>query len=129
MPGNKGDFIAQWPQTIAYGIDELLMIAFGKVGSADGSAKQNITHKRDPGFHLVKHNMARGMARTVIDVEGQVSHSDLVTIFQPPVGFEDARLWHPPLHGIRGQAIDPELLFAMGTFYGYIELLLEILGC
>ena len=57
MTGNKGNVQTQGPKPLGNAVDELLMIAFGKICAPYRALKNNIAHHGNFILRLHKHNM------------------------------------------------------------------------
>ncbi len=123
MPGNEHRVIAHGPELAGDAVEQLLMIAAGKIGAADRPGEQHIAHPATPRLGLVEHHMARRVARAMPHGEGQRTELQGVAIGQPAVGRE--RLGGrkaEPLRLLR-QGVDPELIARMRADDGHARAL------
>ena len=74
--------VAHWPKLLGNRIEQLLVIATRKVGPSDRSLKQYVADNRELRFGMVEYDMARGVARAMADIEGQLADRDGVAIDQ-----------------------------------------------
>ncbi len=72
----------------------------------------------------MKHNVPRGVPRTVHDVELQFPHRDLVTVVEPAVRFEGLG-FHVPARTIVVELGDPEPVLFLRTLDRHAHLLRE----
>ena len=88
VAGHERRVVAERPQLRGDRGDQLIVIPLGEIRAPDRSLEQHVADERDAGFGLVKHHMAGGVSRTVIDAERCVAELDRIAADQPAVGFE-----------------------------------------
>jgi hypothetical protein len=57
------------------------------------------------------------------DFEGDITETDGIALFQPAVRHKRSCSWKSELPTTCSQHIKPELIFSVGTFYGYVQLI------
>jgi len=82
MARYKVDVIAIGPQLARDGGDQIVEIAFGKIGAADRALEQKIADKGEFGVLIDDGDMARRVAGTVDNIKLMASEFELVAIFE-----------------------------------------------
>ena len=85
VAGDEGGVVAQGPELFADGADQGVMIAAGRIRTADGALKQHIADKGHFVFGAMKNDMARGMTGTMAHGHGYVAKTDGFAPIQPSV--------------------------------------------
>ena len=102
MPGYETDIVAQREEFFTDRIEQVLVIAAGKVGTANGAAEQDIA---DDGKALVggeKNHVPGSMARGVYHLQFMLAYPDRIAIFQPAVRLEYFGSPEPELAALHG---------------------------
>ena len=89
MTGDKGYIVAQWPELLRDRIDQVLVIAHGKIRTPDAALKENVADDGKLAGPMEENHVAGRMAGAVDDLQRQIAHSNGVAIFEPAVGFEN----------------------------------------
>ena len=99
------------------------MIAAGKIGTPDRAGKEHIADNSQTFARVKKHHMPRRVPRTMDNPQCLLAKLDRVAIFQPAIGHERLCRRQSVLTGGFGQAIDPETILLVRTFYRYAKAL------
>jgi hypothetical protein len=128
MTGNEGHFIAQGPKFAGDGADEIAVIAAWKVGSADGTEKQDVAHHGEARAGVVQHYMSWGVPRGMNHVQNLCAHGDLVAIVEPSSGGEGFAMRHSVTLTVNTQVFDEEKIIFMRPLDRNAESLRQIVG-
>src|SRR5204863_4465094 len=90
---DKAHVIAQRPQALGDGRQQLLVIAARKIGAADRAAEQYIPHKRHLYSGMEEHDVPGCMPGAMSHPEGRLSYLHLVALRE--VAIRDAGLARP----------------------------------
>lgn len=74
MAGDEADIVPKGEQLLADGAHQGLVVALGKIGTAYAAIEQHITNEGETFLLAEKHHMARGMAWTMDDFQGDLAH-------------------------------------------------------
>jgi glucose/arabinose dehydrogenase len=116
MTRNECHVIAKWKKLVTDRMQQLGMIAPGKIRSPDGSGKENIPDKGNAIGLMNEHHMSWRMSRTVDDLHHLLTDSHRIAIKQPTVGLECIGTTHPEHHALLAQLTDPEVIIGMRSF-------------
>src|SRR5271166_3749000 len=67
VAGHEADVVAQRPEPLRNGSDELGVVAAGKIRAPDRACEEHVAHQRQLCAGMKEHHVAWGMAGTVAD--------------------------------------------------------------
>ncbi len=94
MAGDERDVIPQREQLVADRTHQVCVVAAWKVGAADRSLEQHVSHPGQALALVQEYHVPRCMARTVEDLQGLFTHADRIPLFQPAIRDKRRRLGH-----------------------------------
>ena len=115
MARDEGDIVPQRPQLLADRMEQLVVIAARKIGTADRAAEQHVAHEGHLGRAIDEHDVARRMAGTVHDVQSEVAQGHLRTVVQPAIRNERLVERKVVLGARLGQRLDQEQVVLVGA--------------
>ena len=121
MAGDELGLIAQGPEPLGDGIEQLLMVAAGKICPPDRALEQHIADQRQMAGGMVEDNMAGCVARAMIDIEHQPPDCHLIALHQPAIGGEGFAAAEAIAQTILFIIVDDGLVADMRAFDGYAQ--------
>src|SRR5439155_25179321 len=115
VAGNESRVVAHGPQARPDRSDQLLLIAALEVPAPHGAFEQDVADQRELRGGVVEDHVARRMAGTMSDVEGQFADGRLIAIIEPAGGLEGAS-GDPVLCAVAFKPLDPETVILMRSF-------------
>jgi len=113
VSGNKGHVVAKRKELVADAGNQLLVVATGKIGPADGPFEQDVA---DPGQSLpgmVENHVSGSVAGTMQNPQFQFTDGNRVAVDQPAIGGKRLNGGHPRHAAPFGQLLQPEGIAAM----------------
>lgn len=117
VPRHKGHVIAEGPEFARDGIDQVLEIPAGKIGSADRPLEQDVADLGETSLTLKKYHVAGRVSRAVADVELRFSDDHPIPVAEPSVRGEGAGERETPTRTAGGDVVDPELVVRVWPLY------------
>lgn len=122
MAGDECDFIAQRPESVAYGVEQRGSVASRKIGAADRPLEQHIAHQGKFVRCVKEHHMAGGVARAMQHLQADLAEVYGIAIVQPAIGCEGFRRTQAKHASLACQLVQPELVGFLRSFYGDLQL-------
>jgi hypothetical protein len=82
VAGDKLNIVAKWPEFASDAVEQLLVIAFGKVGAADAAFEQEVTDKGDFRWPVDDCHVAWRMARAMDDLKNVARQLQRIAIIE-----------------------------------------------
>lgn len=83
VTGYEYGVIAQWPQFLSDAVEQLLVVATGKVCTTYAAGKQHVPDKSALLWRVMKHYVSRCMPRAVQYIQRTVAYLYCAAILQP----------------------------------------------
>src|SRR6516165_7017189 len=86
MSADDCNVVSQWQELVADRLQQLPVIASGKVDAADGTREQHVAHNGQTLVRTEKDDASRRVPGTMQDLECQLPNLDAISVFQPSLG-------------------------------------------
>ena len=121
MPWDEGNFVAERPELGANRTDQGGVVATRKIGAADRALKQHVPDQCNLVGAAEEHDMPRGVARAVENLELGFADLHPIAVLQPAIGLERLDVLEAVTLALGDELGDPELVLALRPFDRDIE--------